>query len=235
MNVLLLMLGGSGQRFGAKIPKQFTLFNNKPVFLPILEHYERSGFIDLFCLVVHKDWLDNVRRWTSNIKTPVMLVQGGLTRSHSIRNGLVALESQCKAEDVILIHDSTHPYLDILGVKKVIDAVHTHGGATLATFGYDTVYSLSESDFINKVLPRTKVVNGASPEAFKFGLVHSLYSQSSNEELSKMTSAAAIFKEHGIDVKFIPTEILNLKITFQRDFQLYTKLGEEYFYPECEC
>ena len=31
-NILLLMMGGSGTRFGADIPKQFVEVNGKPVF-----------------------------------------------------------------------------------------------------------------------------------------------------------------------------------------------------------
>lgn len=32
MNIVLLMMGGSGTRFGANIPKQYILIKNKPVF-----------------------------------------------------------------------------------------------------------------------------------------------------------------------------------------------------------
>ena len=47
MNVVLLMMGGSGTRFGANIPKQYVLVNDRPVFSYILEKYNRLSCVDI--------------------------------------------------------------------------------------------------------------------------------------------------------------------------------------------
>ena len=231
MNAVIVMLGGVGQRFGAPIPKQFSMINGHPLYLPILSHYARLDSIDLICVVCHREWIDKVKQWDEGIPKKVIHTVGGSTRSHSVKNGIEAIKPYCSSDDVVLIHDSTHPYLDTPAVEKIIHAVKEYGAATLATYGYDTVYQLDNSqDFLADVLPRQYVVNGASPEAFKFSVIAPIYENASEESLNSMTSAGAIVLDKGISMKFIHTDILNLKITFQRDFELFTLLGEEYFY-----
>lgn len=230
MNVLMLMMAGKGERFGSKIPKQFTIVNSKPIFLNIVENYAKLPHIDVICLVVNEMWLDKVEGWCSGISKHIIYARGGKNRSESVRNGLRKVESLAKADDVILVHDATHPYLDRDGVERVIESTEKYGAATLASFGYDTVYKIDEFDFVESTIPRQRVINGASPEAFKFSLINSIYATSDDEQLEKMTSAGAMALERGVSLRFIPTDILNLKITFQRDFELYKMLPESYFY-----
>lgn len=45
-NILLLMMGGSGTRFGADIPKQYVEIDGVPVFAYILEKYSKMKEID---------------------------------------------------------------------------------------------------------------------------------------------------------------------------------------------
>ena len=231
MNVLVVMMAGSGTRFGASIPKQYTYVDNKPIFLPIVEHYANLHFIDALFLVCSSGWIKKVKDWTSHIKKHIEYVEGGRTRSHSVKNALDAISKIAHNSDVILIHDATQPYLDVPAVVKVIEATKTYGSATLASFGYDTVYQINEDGLVASVLQRNLVINGASPEAFLFSVVYDLYKEKSDDYLEKMTSAGAMVLSSGKPIKFVNTELLNLKITFQRDFELYQLLGEQYFYP----
>ncbi len=45
-----------------------------------------------------------------------------------------------------------------------------------------------------------------------------------------MTSAGAIALAHHIPMKVVPTELLNLKITYKRDMELFVKLCGNYFF-----
>lgn len=57
---------------------------------------------------------------------------GGDTRSGSVRNGLNAINEFASADDIVLIHDATHPYIDEEGTRGVIEGVKKYGGATSA-------------------------------------------------------------------------------------------------------
>ena len=63
MNILLLMMGGSGTRFGANIPKQYTIVEDAPIFSYILKKYNKMKEVDKIIVVSHKDWIDYVYEW----------------------------------------------------------------------------------------------------------------------------------------------------------------------------
>lgn len=234
MNTLLLMMGGRGTRFGADIPKQYIEVNGKPIFSYILKAYNSMDCIDKIVIVSHADWIKFVREWCRKLGADKVfdVVPGGDTRSGSVKNGLICCEKFSADDDVILIHDATHPYADEDGTKGVIEAVKKYGGATLASFNYDVVYRVDDNGMVAEDVPRRKIVAGASPEAFTFRRIHDIYVNADEDELEKMTSAGAIALANGIPIKVIELEPVNLKITFPSNMDLFIKLADTYFFKE---
>ena len=231
MNVLLLMMGGSGTRFGADIPKQYILVEDKPIFSYILKKYDEMAAIDKIVIVSHKEWVEYVYEWSEKLEIKKLsnVVTGGSSRSESVFNGLKAVKTIADDNAVVLIHDATHPYVDIEGTEKVIEAVNEFGGATLGSFQYDTVYEMSDG-FIASVIPRQNVVVGASPEAFKLATIYQIYENADEAEFEKMTSAGAIALANNIPMKVIPTNLINLKITYKDDMEAFKKLFYDYYF-----
>lgn len=234
---VLLMMGGSGTRLGADIPKQYIEVEGKPVFLHIVEKYDRMPSIDGIFIVSNPYWIDFVEHAVESpeISKVKGITSGGATRSESVLNGLEMLREAAEDDDVVLIHDATHPYVDIKGTEAVIDAVVEYGGATLAGFEYDTMYRIdAEKGTINEVIPRQELVSGASPEAFRFGQIYDIYANSSQEEFERMTSAGAIALQNGIKMKVIKANTINLKITYPEDLKVFRLLASNYFFTEEE-
>lgn len=231
MNILLLMMGGSGTRLGADIPKQYIELENRPIFSYIVEAHQNCPYIDKIVIVSHQNWTGYVKKWVDWLESDkvVEIVCGGDSRSASVRNGLKAMEPWAAPDDVVLIHDATHPYCDEEGIRRVIEAVHRYGGATLAQAQYDTVYQTTQDGFVDSVLPRQLVISGASPEAFRYRAIYDIYCHVSDEELGKMTSAGAIALAHHIPMEAVPTDVLNLKITYPKDLRLLTVLLHDFF------
>ena len=236
MNTVLLMMGGSGTRFGASIPKQYIKVNDRPIFSYILEGYNKLPDVNKIIIVSHADWVDYVEEIAEEIGADKLykVVTGGDTRSESVKNGLICASEYSKDDDVILIHDATHPYVDKKGTKEVIQAVKEFGGATLASFNYDTVYKMDDDHILTNIEPRFNIVAGASPEAFTFRKIYDIYMNSSKEELESMTSAGAIALHYGITMKVIKANVINLKITYADDMELFVKLIDNYFFPKEE-
>lgn len=235
-NILLLMMGGSGTRLGADIPKQYLDVGGHPIFYYIVKKYAQMEDIHRICIVSHSDWIDFVQKAISDIPfcCPVQVAMGGDTRSASVRNGLLAVQHEAAPDDIVLIHDATHPYVDTDGVREIVAAVAETGGATLGACQYDTCYQMNENNMLQQVIPRQELVSGASPEAFRFGDISRIYFDSSPEELAAMTSAGAIALAHHIPMKVIPARCLNLKITYPEDLSLFKILIHSYFFIKDE-
>ncbi len=232
MNILLLMMAGSGTRFGADIPKQFVLVEEKPVFSYILKGYDDCACIDRIIVVTHPDWIDYVKEWADKlgVKKLTDITPGGDTRSASVKNGLISAHAFASDEDVVLIHDATHPYVDEGGTEEVIAAVKKYGGATLGERQYDTVYRMDpETHLLRQVVPREEIVSAGSPEAFQYGLIYRIYMESTEEEMARMTCAGAIALHHGIQMQLVASNVINLKITYKNDMEVFRHLVHQYF------
>lgn len=233
-NILLLMMGGSGTRFGADIPKQFVEVNGKPVFSYIVQKYAKNDLIDAMVIVCHASWIEYADEWTSKVVPdgyPYRVTAGGASRSESVKNGLAVVAEYASANDVVLIHDATHPYVDDDNMALVIEATRRNGGATLGEKQYDTVYSINpETSLLEEVIPRETVVSGASPEAFLFGLIDDIYRTTPLEDLERFTSAGALALANDIAMEVVPTNLINLKITYKHDMEVFRKLFHDYYF-----
>ena len=230
-NILLLMMGGIGSRFGADIPKQFIEVKGKPIYAYIINAYDKSEVVDKMVVVCNPDWFEYASNQINvlNLNKPIKLVKGGKTRSTSVKNGVMSLRSIAKEEDYVLIHDATHPYLDVEAVKKALDMMTDYDGVTICQNEYDTCYNIDGPNIISEI-PKTKVVSGASPEIFRYGDVLNMCTKPPEESIEKMTSIGALALENGLRIGAVPTSILNIKITLPEDLVLFTELCSSYYF-----
>lgn len=220
-NIILLMMGGSGIRLGASVPKQFIEIKNKPIFAHILEGLNRLECIDDIVIVVHRDWVDYTRKYCSehNIGKVFDVVEGGKTRSDSVFNGLRKAKEFASDNDIVMMFDTTHPYVDKQGTEELIEAVREYGGATLGQRQFDTCYRIDKNDMLTEVIPRQELVSGASPEGFIFKTIYDIYSNATQKELESMTSAGAIALAHNVKMKICTLNTINLKVTYPVDLE----------------
>ena len=232
MNHVLLMMGGSGTRFGANIPKQFIEVEGQPVFSYVMDKYDRFTKVDSIVLVCHASWVEYADEWARKLRIAKYAgtVAGGSTRSESVRNGLRKLAEFARDSDVVLIHDATHPYLDEGSTADAIRETQKYGAATLGRKQFDTVYRTDDDDNLVAVIPREQVVSGASPELFTFGPIHRIYEEATDEDFEKFTSAGAIALANNIQMKVVPTDFVNLKITYRHDMELFERLFHGYYF-----
>ncbi len=236
MNIVLLMMGGVGQRVGAPIPKQFLDIEDKPIFAYILNGLNRSIYVDKIIVVTHSDWHPIVHEWIQKTGSGKVysVVSGGSTRSESVLNGLKSAAEFAKNDDIVMMHDATHPYVDDEGMRELIEAVKEYGGATLGQRQFDTCYRIDSDDILEEVIPRQNLVSGASPEAFIFGQIYKIYKDSDPIVFEKMTSAGAIALANGIKMQVCTLHTLNLKVTYPEDIELLKFLMTKYFFPSEE-
>ena len=227
---VLFMMGGSGVRFGADKPKQFVEVEGKPVFVYPLIKYGEIASIDGVVIVCNSLYIEDAKEICKayNLKKINKIVPGGETRSESVYNGLKALEGLASDEDVILVHDATHPFVDSSNLDKLIDGIRKYGAGSMVNYIYDTAYLKNDEGFLEQVIDRKKIAVGASPEGFSYLNMKNIYFHTPKEELEKMTSAGALALSFNIKMVVIEIELLNLKITYKRDMELFTKLINYY-------
>ena len=82
-NVILVMSGGVGARFGTDCPKQYNLMDNRMVIDYVIDACRKTKSVDEIVIVANEGWVDFIRE-RYNIPT----VPGGSTRPESVLHGI---------------------------------------------------------------------------------------------------------------------------------------------------
>ena len=104
MNYALIIAGGSGNRMGQDIPKQFINVYDKPVLIYTLESFQRHPLVEAIEVVCLEGWHDVLQAYANqfNITKLKGIVSGGNSAQESIRNGVFALEGRLKPSSMAM-------------------------------------------------------------------------------------------------------------------------------------
>lgn len=163
MNIVMIMAGGVGKRFGANLPKQYLKINDKPVIDYVIEAVNRSKLTDKIVVVMNKEYIE-YSDYLKNGKYDI--AQNGKERYDSIKNGFDYINEHYNCEKVVIV-DAVAPMLypelidDYFLKLDDYDAVITAQKITGALGNYDF-----------DPLDREKYYMTQSPEGFKFNLIY---------------------------------------------------------------
>ena len=130
-NIALLIAGGSGNRMGQSIPKQFLTVNERPVIVYTLEAFQKHPEIDEIAVVCIEGWQAVLQAYANqfNITKLKYIVPGGKNGQDSIRNGVYELEKHHNADDIVLIHDAIRPMVSADIISDCIRVTREKGNA----------------------------------------------------------------------------------------------------------
>ena len=129
MNYALIIAGGSGNRMGQDIPKQFINVYDKPILIYTLESFQRHPMVDAIEVVCLDGWHEVLWAYARqfNITKLQAVVSGGNSAQESIRNGVFSLEDKLAADDIVIIHDGIRPLVDDTVLTDVIQKAKKYG------------------------------------------------------------------------------------------------------------
>ena len=111
-HVALIPAAGSGTRFGAGAPKQYTDLAGQPMLRHAIARLARHPRIDRVVVVLSPDDVRFADLDLSDLR-PIVDARhcGGDTRAASVLAGLRSLVGEVAADDWILVHDAARPCL----------------------------------------------------------------------------------------------------------------------------
>ncbi|HXZ04536.1 MAG TPA: 2-C-methyl-D-erythritol 4-phosphate cytidylyltransferase [Ktedonobacteraceae bacterium] len=193
----------------AKLAGRITLARTIDVF-------EASPIIDTIVLVLNSERLEECTRlcqqegWSKIIS----IVEGGIRRQDSVRNGLDSLAKLAPKTQWVMTHDGARPLVthDILeaGLKKAQEC----NAAIAAVPVKDTIKSVLQG-WITSTLDRSQLWTIQTPQVFSFPLIHHAYQTVSLQQ--EFTDDAALLERLGKGVAIFNGSYRNIKITTQED------------------
>ena len=142
----------------------------------------------------------------------VWFVEGGATRSASVRNGLASVPEDAS---VILVHDGARPFASLDLFDRVIDAVRAGAdGAIPGVAVTDTIKRVRADGTLTATVDRSDLRAVQTPQAFRAGALRAAYIDSNGA-----TDDAAVVEASGGRVVVVEGDPENRKITTPADLE----------------
>ena len=214
------MAAGSGTRMGAQMPKQFLELGGKAVLQRTIEVFQRACEGVSVITVLPKEHMSYWREYclSRNFTCPQVLVAGGITRFHSVRNALAKVPEGA----LVAIHDGVRPLVTEDLVRKLFEVAEQKQAVVPVIPCVDTMKVLENKDGALKTIPGAKadrsVLYGVqTPQVFYSEVVKSAYMMAYD---TAFTDDASVVEKYGKDICYIEGERFNIKITTQDDMVL---------------
>jgi 2-C-methyl-D-erythritol 4-phosphate cytidylyltransferase / 2-C-methyl-D-erythritol 2,4-cyclodiphosphate synthase len=176
---LVMPAAGSGQRFGATLPKQYAPLEGRTVIewalAPFLADARCAGMV---VALAPEDavWpqvaarLDGAGQLARAAAPRVIRATGGTHRSLSVRRALAALETRAAAADWVLVHDAARPCLDPRDLDRLLERLGAHPvGGLLALPAADTLKSAAGGTEVAQTIDRSELWRALTPQMFRYG------------------------------------------------------------------
>ena len=202
----IVVAGGSGQRFGAH--KQFLPLGPKQM---VAWAVDTALQVSAGVVVVVPEVSD-----FASSDARVHVVQGGVSRTESVRNGLAAVPTTAQ---VVCVHDAARPFASVELFQAVVQELSpTVQAAVPALAVVDTVKVIDEST--NEVLStplRSTLRAVQTPQAFHAAILREAHLVAEHEN-REGTDDASLVEAIGGYVVVVPGNVMNRKITTPEDF-----------------
>ncbi len=206
----IIVAGGSGSRMQSVEPKQFITLCGRPILMHTIREF--TGYCkDMPIIVVlPAEYLD---RWQYLCKQydftlPHRTVEGGSTRFHSVKNGLLILPD----EGIVAIHDGVRPLVNQQTIATCFREAGVYGNAIPVTPVIDSVREISEGG--NRMIDRSNLRLIQTPQVFDTKQLKKAYEQ---EYVSSFTDDASVFEKAGHTIRLVNGNVENIKITTPND------------------
>ena len=207
----VIVAGGTGDRVGGKVNKQWKIILGKPVLEWTISKFKNHPKISQIILVLkNADQFKYYKKTTGMLK----IVPSGTTRTKSVLNGLLAVSNDIS---YVLIHDAVRPCVSKTLISRVIDELEFADAVIPVMKITDSLWRItSEKENFEEPYIRENFRTTQTPQGFNYKKI--LDAHKKNETSTTDDTALAI--KSNMSITTVEGELKNIKITFQSDFDI---------------
>ena len=209
----IIVAGGTGQRMGTTLPKQFLAIEGKSILLHTIGQFV-TAYTDInFIIVLPADYIQDGKALitSSGLSQSFQFVAGGDTRFQSVKNGL----AQADPASVVFVHDAVRCLLTPALIQRCYQQAVEKGSAIPAVSSTDTIRIFDGNQY--HVVDRANVMMIQTPQTFNAALLKKAFEQAYQPSF---TDEANVLEASGKEVYLIEGEYENIKITRPLDLAI---------------
>lgn len=215
----VIVAGGSGQRMGSSLPKQFLPLCGKPVLWHTLNTFFEAINDIRIILVLPLSHLPYGQELRDSFEqsSQISVIEGGSSRYDSVKSGLSLISEQ----SIVFVHDGVRCLLTTDLIQRCYETALASGNATPAVSSKDSVRIVTASG--NIVADRNNVQLIQTPQVFLSDIILKAFEQPYQE---RFTDEATVVESSGTPIILVPGEHENIKITNPIDLLIAEKVLE---------
>jgi 2-C-methyl-D-erythritol 4-phosphate cytidylyltransferase len=204
MAVALLVAAGSGERLGAGRPKAFVVLAGRPMLEWSLDALRAAGIDDIVVALPPGEAVDGV-----------VCVEGGATRSASVRAALAA----ATPGEPVVVHDAARPLVTPEHFTAALAALGEADCAVAAAPVTDTVKEADGARLVTATLDRSRLWAIQTPQAFRRTVLERALAVD-DDTLAQATDDAWLVERMGGAVRVVESTPANFKVTTPYDLAI---------------
>jgi 2-C-methyl-D-erythritol 4-phosphate cytidylyltransferase/2-C-methyl-D-erythritol 2,4-cyclodiphosphate synthase len=216
----IIVAGGSGQRAGSGLAKQWRQVGGQPVLRWSVAAMLQAGAKPIIVVIPRgaeaeaKAALTGLEGWQSVI--------GGASRTDSVRAGLSALKPNPHPIASVLIHDAARPFVTAKHIGALLDRLLDAEGAVPTLAMADSLKRQDPDGYLT-ASERDGIYRVQTPQAFRFDALVKAYDALPPHD--EMTDDAGVLEAAGGRVLAVPGDPMLFKLTYPEDFAMAEALA----------
>lgn len=228
MNYALIIAGGSGNRMGQDIPKQFMHVDNCPIIVHTMKCFQNHPDINGIAVVCLKGWETVLQSYANQFMIDKLkwIFPGGCTGMESIHNGIYGLkEAGCDDDDLVLIHDSVRPLLSQDIISSNIAICKAYGYAITGIQCREAILESEDGFSTETSIPRDKLIRTQTPQTFRLKNIIAAHEEAKVKGITNSVASCTLVAElGGRTMHIVPGSEKNIKVTTVEDLEMIKAL-----------
>lgn len=229
-NIAIIFAGGSGQRMGSGLPKQFIEIDGKPIIIHTLELFEEHPMIDDIYIACKADYIEKLQKLVKkNLISKVRkIVPGGTTGQDSIFQALSAAYDDMGPDNLVLIHDGVRPCVNAGTIELNISTATEKGCAVTCNKFFETPVTSEEGKTVESMADRGKTYTVQAPQTFVLGDVYDehIRTRKENPEYVGIIDTCTLMYKAGKEINLVEGNRGNIKVTTPEDLFIFKGMRE---------
>lgn len=222
---VIVAAGGRGERLGAGVPKQFLPLGGRSLLARSVAAFRQIPAVQEIVVVLPADLMADGAALLEPLRPGAALrvVAGGARRQDSVARGFAAVSPEA---EIVLVHDAARPLVSPDVIERTIGGAARWGAAVAAVRALDTVKEAAadeETPPVARTLARERIWLAQTPQAFRRDVLAEAIAL--GERGVEATDEAALAELAGHEVRLVPGDARNLKVTTEVDRQVAEALA----------
>ena len=239
--VAVVLAGGSGQRFGAGVPKQLLELDGQTLLAHCVAAFDAAPGVDEVLVVMPPGRTADAEKLRADGAYPKLtaVIEGGTSRPGSTRAAISAINARRAAaadhgdgdrdgDWGVLFHDAARPLVDQRIIADCVAALERVDALGVAVPTADTIVVVADG-VMTQIPRRDSLLRCQTPQAFRLSVIARAHELALADPDYEPTDDCGVVLRYlpDVPVHVVQGSERNLKITYPRDLAIARVLLDE--------